>query len=209
MCSRHSRCGAAQKRNLPLYAQVSPASSCPGNGGDYLLCISQRAAGSEALGLSSAPSMNRQGRSSLKLVDQEIMPERNPRISFHQSSCSFGKLLTMISDIRGKAIMEGKVPRHIAGTGWLATSSTPHIPEVFGFIKSRETGSQTVAVEGDAATALKQRLPRGAEHRGAGDPDRAAISQSSSPTPKREAHPHSHSAAAPPSRTAEELQAAP
>ena len=43
--------------------------------------------------------------------------------------------------------------------------------------------------EGDAATALKQRLPRGAEHRGAGDPDRAAIWQCISPTPKREAHP--------------------
>lgn len=34
----------------------------------------------------------------------------SPRISFPRSSCSL-KLLTMISDIRGKAIMEGKVPR--------------------------------------------------------------------------------------------------
>ena len=29
---------SVQKRNLPLCAQVSPASSRPGNGGDYLLC---------------------------------------------------------------------------------------------------------------------------------------------------------------------------
>nr|CAI9696439.1 unnamed protein product [Rangifer tarandus platyrhynchus] len=104
------------KRNLPSCTQVSPASSRPGNGGDYLLCISQRAAGSEALGLSSAPSRDHQ-------------------------------------------------------------------------IKSRESSCQTAAVEeGDAATALKQRLPRGAGHRGAGDPDGAAVSQCSSPTPKREAH---------------------
>ena len=62
------------------------------------------------------------------------------------------------------------------------------VPTHLSKIKSRESGCQTAAVEGDSATAPKQRLPRGAGRRGAGDPNGAAVSQRSSPSPKREAH---------------------
>ena len=62
------------------------------------------------------------------------------------------------------------------------------VPTHLSKIKSRESGCQTAAVEGESATALKQRLPRGAGRRGAGDADGAAVSQCSSPSPKREAH---------------------
>ncbi|XP_045019697.1 uncharacterized protein LOC123465213 [Bubalus bubalis] len=194
------------KRNLPLCAQVSPASSHPGNGGDYLLCISQRAAGSEALGLSSAPSRNRQwapsakgwrrnGSQACKRLILAFSPPPPP-----SSVPSSAPGLRPVGPAQQERTHISKISTHEAlreTNGCLqatqrGSKSSPWfspVPTHLSEIKSRETGSQTVAVEGDAATALKQRLPRGAEHRGAGDPDRAAISQCSSPTPKREAHP--------------------
>ena len=82
------------------------------------------------------------------------------------------------------------------------------VPTHLSKIKSRESGCQMAAVEGESATALKQRLPRGAGRRGAGDADGAAVSQCSSPSPKRETHAQPRRGG-PLSRTSEELEAAP